>query len=320
MPLQQRCRHSIRPQVPRNSRQKPFRMNDHHTSVNTAVYDASGRDRIALSAWRVMFSEIRDCRELIYRLLVRNIAGQFRQSFLGYVWIVLPPLATALVFTLLQRAHIVSVEMTADALPYFLFVMLGSMVWGYFTQFSSMATTSISSAGPLVSKIYFPREVLVISGAGIAVINLLVRLLVFVLALAIAGYAVSWKAVYCLPLMIPLTFLALGVGFVFAPINAMMNDVSRVLEFLFGFGMFLTPAVFPTPELAPETGLSNVVLFWAHHLNPVSYYLYAMHELLETGALTMGPGLVATIIFSFLVFFLGWRFFHICEPLLAERI
>lgn len=287
---------------------------------NEVIYDASGRDRIEWSAWRVMFREIWESRELIHRLLVRNIAGQFRQSFLGYVWIVLPPLATALVFSLLQKAKVVTVEMPAEALPYFLFVMLGSTVWGYFTQFSSMATTSISSAGPLVSKIYFPREVLVVSSAGIAIMNMVVRIVVFVLAVLLSGYALTWNALWCLPLFIPLTLFALGVGLIFAPINAMMNDMGRVLEFVFGFGMFLSPAVFPTPPLDFGAGIGNNLLFWLHHINPVSYYLYAMHELLEFGSLTIGPGLVATWIFSALTFFIGWRFFHVCEPMLAERV
>ena len=63
----------------------------HDSSQKVAVYDAMGSDRVALGAWRVMFRELWDYRELVKRLIYRNIAGQVRQSFLGYVWISFRP-------------------------------------------------------------------------------------------------------------------------------------------------------------------------------------------------------------------------------------
>ena len=288
--------------------------------VLITVYEASSRDRVSVGAWLRMFREMAENRELIHRLVFRNFSAQFRQSFLGYLWVAFPPIATTVVFALLRQAQIVNVSMPEDAMPYALFALVGTTIWGFFTQLTMMATTSISNAGALVSKIYFPREVLVLCAAGNAVINMAIRAVVIVLTFALFLYVPHWQAVFAPLMLLPLAALALGMGLFFAPINTMMNDMSRILEFAFQFGMFLAPTVYPTPSLENAAGGWQQALYWVHTLNPVSHILYAINDLVTTGTLHAGPGFVISVIFSFLVLALGWRFFHICEPLLAERL
>lgn len=284
------------------------------------IYDPTGGDRFSARAWRTMFAELWECRELIHRLVARNISGQFRQSFLGYVWVALPPIALTIIFSLLREARIVNVPMAADAMPYALFALTGTTIWSSFTQTVSMATTSISNAGTLVSKIYFPREALVLSAVGNSMVNILVRLVVLILAFVLFGYLPAWQAIFIPLLFIPLFALALGLGFLLAPLNTMMNDTSKMLEFLFQFGMFLAPTIYPTPILAEATTDWQTGLYWLHNLNPVSHIMYAVHGLIEHGTLAGTLGLSVSVMLSFLVLALGWRFFHICEPFLAERL
>jgi lipopolysaccharide transport system permease protein len=286
----------------------------------STIYDSTGRDRISLSAWRSMFRELRDYGELVQQLVFRGFSAQFRQSFLGYLWVILPPVATAIVFTLLRKAQVVNVPMAENAMPYALFALIGTTVWGFFTQVSMMATNSIANAGNLVSKIYFPREVLVLSAVGNGVVNLLIRLVVLALSFALLQYAPHWQVVFAPLLCLPILALGIGLGLFFAPINTMMNDVGRMLEFLFQFGMFLAPTVFPTPILSAGVDGWQQALYWVHTLNPVSHDLYAIHSLIETGTFHLTAGLQVSTVVSFLVLFLGWRFFHICEPFLAERL
>lgn len=287
-------------------------------SDSITVYDASGRERIALGAWPHMLRELWSSRELIWRLVSRNFSAQFRQSFLGYAWVALPPVATTIVFALLRRAQIVNVPMPEGAMPYALFALIGTTIWGFFTQATMMATTSIANAGSLVSKIYFPREVLVLSAVGNAVINLLIRMAVVVLTFGVLLHAPHWQVVFAPLLLVPLLAFAVGLGLFFAPVNTMMNDMSRILEFGFQFGMFLAPTVYPTP--APGGGSWQNALYWVHTLNPVSHFMHAINALIETGKFHFTPGLAVATGLSFLVLALGWRFFHICEPLLAERL
>jgi lipopolysaccharide transport system permease protein len=284
------------------------------------VYDALGRDRVALTAWRVMFVELWRFRELIHRLLVRNVTAQFRQSFLGLMWIVLPPVATAAVFSMLKAADIMVVPMAEGAMPYALFALVGSTFWGFFSQVTMAATGSITNAGPLVSKIYFPREVLVFSSIGAALINLAVRLVVVALTAAALGYTPHGASLAGLLVIVPMMALGLGLGLLFAPLNAMTTDTGRLLEFAFQFGLFLAPTVYPTPMATGGAGRWSEVLYWVHHVNPFSHFLYAIHGLMEHGAVPNADGLAVASVISFLALAIGWRFFHACEPLVAERL
>ena len=119
--------------------------------MQTTVYEASAWDRVSLGAWARMFRELASNRELIHRLVFRNFSAQFRQSFLGYLWVAFPPVATTIVFALLRQAQIVNVPMADGAMPYALFALIGTTVWSFFTQVSMMATTSVAYAGTLVS-------------------------------------------------------------------------------------------------------------------------------------------------------------------------
>lgn len=284
------------------------------------VYDSSGRDRISLSAWGVMFRELWEFRELIHRLVMRNFSAQFRQSFLGYVWIIFPPVATTLVFALLKQAQIVNIPMEGRDIPYILFALIGVTVWTTFTQFTMSATGSIAGSGTLVSKVYFPREVLVLSGAGNAFINSLIRLAVVALTFVLVGYAPAWQVVFAPLLLVPMIAFAIGLGLFFAPINTMMRDMGRAMEFLFQFGMLMAPTVYPTPAIERAETPAAQLIFWVHSLNPVSHTLYAIHDLIDKGSFALTSGLVVSTVIGFLVLALGWRFFHICEPLLAERL
>lgn len=288
--------------------------------MKLTIYDAANSDRISIRAWKTMFQELWEYRELTQRLVLRNIAGQFRQSFLGYLWIALPPIATTLVFSLLRRSNIVNVPMPEGAMPYALFVLVNTTIWQFFTQLSIQATGSIASGGALVSKIYFPREVLVFSQVGSALINLGVQTLVIIIMLVFLRYIPHWSA-FAIPFfLIPVALLSLGIGMLLAPINAMMHDISRMLSFLFQFGMFLSPTVYPTPDPALIVTRWQLVLYWCHTLNPVSHFINAADAAIQGNTIRMGTGFFFATVVSVLIFLIGWRFLHICEPLVAERL
>ena len=267
-----------------------------------------------------MFRELAESRELISRLVKRDMASQFRQSFLGYVWIILPPVATTIVFTLLRKANIINVPMPEGAMPYALFVLIGTTIWGLFTQITIMATTSIANAGNLVSKIYFPREVLVLSAVGTGLINVLIRLMMVALVFVLFKYAPHWQVIFAPLLLIPVILFGVGLGLMFAPINTMMNDMSRMLEFAFQFGMFLTPTVYPTPTLGNADSIWQQGLYWLHTVNPVTHFIHGLHSLIESGTFSPDRGFLISCILSVVVLLCGWRFFHVCEPMLAERL
>ena len=303
------------------------RVKDQSMLKPLTVYEAFSPDRVGLDAWRTMLAELWRYRELIQRLVMRNIAGQFRQSFLRYFWVAIPPVATALIFGMLRRSRILNIDVSMGEIPYPLFVLIGTTYWGFFQQVTIMATTSISNAGSLVSKVYFPREVIVFSSVAGALVNLAIRLVVLILAFFVFSYTPHMQILFAPLLFVPLCLLGTGIGLLLAPIDTMMRDMSQALNFLFQFGLFLVPAVYRTPSLseAYQTIGSNhinwkMLVFWAHNLSPVSHMIRTAVSLIENGTVGSWMALSIASICSLLVFLIGWRFFHICEPLLAERL
>lgn len=289
-------------------------------SNKVTVYDSVGSGRVGLSAWRSMWAEVSEFHELIARLMIRDVVGQVRQSFLGYAWIALPPIMTALIFTLLRQAQIINVPMKDGDMPYALFALVGSTIWGLFSQVTSQATGSIARAGPLVSKIYFPREVLLLSAQGSALINLAIRVCIIALTFLILGYAPHIEVLLAPLYLLPVILFGLGLGLILAPINTMMRDVNRVVTFGFQFGMFLAPTVYPTPAISDIGSRWEWVLYWIHNLNPVSHFMQAIQMLINTGTVHWDAGLTVATMICGLTLLMGWRFFHVCEPLLAERL
>jgi lipopolysaccharide transport system permease protein len=221
---------------------------------------------------------------------------------------------------MLREAAIVDVPTAGMNMPYALFALIGITVWGMFTLLVISATASISAGGALVSKVYFPREVLVLSSVGGALINTLIRAFVVLLSFVLFNYLPHWQMIFIPVVMLPLVALAVGLGLFLAPINTMMHDMSRVMDLIFQFGMFLVPAIYPTPDLEKANTIWQAGIFWLHKLNPVTYFIDATRSLIANGTLDLTPGLIASSVLGFLMLAMGWRFFHACEPLLAERI
>ena len=99
-------------------------------------------------------------RELLWRWVSRNVKVRYKQSFLGVAWAVLQPLSTTLLFTLVF-AYLVPVA--TDGVPYPIFYYSALLPWTLFASSVSFGTQSLVSNMNLVTKIYFPKEILPVS-------------------------------------------------------------------------------------------------------------------------------------------------------------
>ena len=273
-------------------------------------YTPSGHIGMGFGAWREMVQELWESRELTWRLFLRDFSARYRQSLLGYVWAFLPPLIMVATFTWLNRNNILPVGETK--LPYPVYVLLGTTVWQLFASGLTGATQSLVGASALITKINFPREVLVLSAFMQSLLEFFVRC--FLLVAAFAFYRiVPSPAILLLPLAIlPLCLLTLGLGYIFALINGVLRDAGQIITFLLTFWMFLTPVVYP----AATTGAKSVL----NVANPVSPFVIAAQDLAAHGALSQPQNYLIGCGVSLVVFLLGWRLFHLTETRIVERV
>lgn len=248
-----------------------------------------------------MFNELTASRRLIWLLMMRDISVRYRQSMLGYVWAVIPQIVTVGAFTVLNAWRIVPMGKTT--IPYVIYAAWGISVWQLFAGCLSACTTSLASAGSLVTKINFPRESLVIAAIGQPIFDFLVRLIPVCAVFVWYGVSPSWSIMF-LPLVLgPIIFLAVGFGFTLSIANLALKDTGNALGTALTIGMFLTPVLYPPPVRWPFT-LINAV-------NPLSPLLSATQDLVAFGSITRPIPFAAAYLVAILVFLVGWRTFRV---------
>jgi homopolymeric O-antigen transport system permease protein len=219
---------------------------------------------------REMAVDIWSGRELAWRLFIRDLSASYRQTWFGYAWAFLPPLANALTFVFLHSQGLF--ETGATTVPYAAFAMIGTLLWQIFVDALNSPVTSLLQAKPMLTKINFPRESILIAGLGMVCFNFLIRLVLL-------GAVLLWFKVPITAsiLLFPVGVAALvtcgfAVGLAISPIGGLYADVSKALPMITSFWMLLTPVVYP----AKETGLAGMLTAW----NPVSPLIITTRQFL----------------------------------------
>jgi lipopolysaccharide transport system permease protein len=208
----------------------------------------------------INFAEIWEYRELMYFFVWRDIKVRYKQTAIGAAWAILQPLATMAVFTLFFGRL---AKIPSDGLPYPVFYLSALLPWMYFSQSLSSATNVVVENQRVITKVYFPRVILPISGVLGGLVDLAISFVVLIVMVLYYGMPIGLNLLY-LPLFILLAMLtALGAGFWLSAMNAVYRDVRYVLPFLVQFWMFASPVAYPS-SLVPERWR------WVYGLNPLA--------------------------------------------------
>lgn len=275
------------------------------------VYQPNHILKAGVRIWTEMFRELVDFRSLIWRLVVRDISARYKQSFLGVLWAFLAPLALMIVFVWIKGKNILPIGETA--MPYAAFVFLGQMIWFLFSHGVTSSANSLVNAGSMLTKINFPREVLIFSSIAQTIFEFVIRIPLLALVFLWVGFMPQWTILLVPFILIPLFLMLVGAGFFASLFNAVIRDTSSVLGILMSLGMFATPVIYPPPTTWPLS-------FWINCANPVSGFLTASRDLATFGYMTDPTNYFFAALFGLLLFFVGWRIFHLTEPRVAERI
>jgi lipopolysaccharide transport system permease protein len=268
------------------------------------IYTPDSVSRLGWHIWLIFISELLNSRELIWRLILRDVSARYRQSILGYLWAVLPSIATVSVFTVLTQSRTIPVAETS--LPYVAHALWSISVWQLFAGCLSGCTNSLANAGSLVSKVNFPKEALVMATIGQPLLDFMIRLIL--VALVFIGYEVPFRGqmIFVPFILLPVILLATGLGLVLSIINLVLRDIGNILSMALTFGMFLAPVLYPPPTMWPSN-LINI-------LNPLSPLLIASQDVIAHGSLLQPVAFLFSCLFSVLVLLVGWRLFRLAIP------
>ncbi len=259
---------------------------------------------------RSMGRDLLAARELAWRLLVRNISAQYRQSLLGYAWAFVPPIFTSLIWIFLQSQKVLGVGDTG--MPYIVFVITGTVLWQTFVEALNSPLQMVNESKSMLTKINFPREALILAGVGQVVFNFLIRALLLVAVLL--WFRITPQASLLLvPLgVIALILLGSSVGLLLTPIGMLYQDIGRGLGFATSAWFFLSPVIYPVPNASFAASLIE--------MNPVTPLLVATRDWLVLGSTDLWPAFLWVTGGSLILLLLGWIQYRIAMPHLISRM
>jgi lipopolysaccharide transport system permease protein len=208
-------------------------------------------NRPAGAAWLHVgdhLARLREYSDLLYTLSLHRISVRYKQTSLGFAWALLQPLMMMAIFT---AVFSVLARMPSEGMPYALFAYSALLPWTFFNTAVSSATNSLVAHTHLITKVYFPREILPITYLIAALFDFAVGFLVLMGLMGWYHVPLTAQALNLVPLVGLLGGWALAVSLVLAAIQVRFRDVGVVLPVLLQILMFASPVIYPL-SVVPE--------------------------------------------------------------------
>ncbi len=254
--------------------------------------------------------EIWQYRELLYFFTWRDLKVRYKQTTIGVLWAIIQPVASMVVFSIFfgKLAHIPS-----DGIPYPIFVYTGLLFWQFFSAALSQTSNSLIGNASIVTKVYFPRILLPISGVMIQFVDFFIASTVLVGLMFYYGFVPHLSGILVLPLLLLITFLAsVGGGLFLASINVKYRDVKYALPYFIQILLFITPVIYPA-SLAGKYS-------WILALNPMTGVIKGARGALLGNEPINWLLLLISFVAVTVLFAIGWYFFKKTERYFADII
>jgi len=241
-------------------------------------------------------------------LAQKDFKLRYRNSVLGFFWSLLNPLAYMIVLTIVYM-----MLMRVNIPNFAAWVLIGLLIWRFFTVGTSQGLICIVSNPSLVTKVYMPRYLIVLSSSLANLLGAVLEFAIFIPLLILLG-VIPGVVLLFLPVIILLEFLIVfGCSLSLAPLNAKYRDFSQIWEVVLQLGFFLCPIVYDE-QLVPAR------FRFAYSLNPISRLMESardifLHQQLPT---TFDIGIVCIAVTILIL--IGAAIFHLLEPKLAEEL
>ncbi len=256
-----------------------------------------------------IFKELYAYREMIFSLVHRDLKGRYKGSVLGFAWTFLNPLLQLAVYTM-----VFSIIMRNGIKDYYLFLFVALVPWIFFSSSVSGGAGCIRGQSGMITKIYFPREVIPISFVTSQFVNMLLSLIVVFAVLLISGKPMSIEALLFLPLIMIIEYLiALGLTMLISSITVYWRDVEYFVGIIMMAWQFATPVMYGLDQI-PQA----LVPFF--NINPMTPVIVAYRDILYYGQIPELSTLISAIIFGVLITIVGWLVFDRLKRHFVEEL
>jgi lipopolysaccharide transport system permease protein len=262
-------------------------------------------------AWlELRLREVWMYRELLYFFVWRDLKVRYKQTAVGVAWVILQPLMSMGAFTLFFGRL---AKLPSDGLPYPVFYFAALAPWTYFATALTKTTNIVVGSQNLITKVYFPRLILPISGVVSGLVDFAISFVVLLALVLKYGLRPGVHAIW-LPFLVLLALAtALGVGLWLSALNALYRDVGYVLSFVVQFWMLASPVAYPS-SLVPAKWR------WLYGLNPMAGVIEGFRWSLTGHGQPPNELMLASAVAVAVILVTGLMFFQRMEGTVADLV
>lgn len=246
-------------------------------------------------------------RELIKNLTIAELKNRYQNTSLGFLWSLLSPLLMAGVLYFVFR-HLFGQEEN-----FAINLLVGIMAWRLFANGTSTALNAIVGRPNLITKVYIPRQILVLSSV---LTNIISSLLEFIILLPII-FILSGQlplSVLLFPLVHVVYFwFIFGIGLFLSSVYVYFRDINQIWQVIVQVLFFCSPIFYPL-AIVPD------YLMPYYQVNPVTQFIIIYRDVMVTGNLPSLYSTVIVIVFSLAAYIIGYLIFHKLQRRFAEEI
>ena len=220
-----------------------------------------------------MFKRLREYKDLLLVFIWREFLIRYRQSIMGILWAVVQPLSMMLLFTFVFS---VILKLKIADYPYVLFFYSGLLPWIFFFSSVTYSIPSLTNHYNLITKIYFPREIIPISGIAISFADFIIAFLLYLALIFFYHVHLTLNFLWFIPLTIILIMFSASVALFFSALNVYYRDVKLVSGFLLQLWFFASPILYSVDKVSLKW---KVILF----LNPLTFIIENMRRVTIEG-------------------------------------
>lgn len=255
-------------------------------------------------------------RVILREMVATDFKLRYQDSLLGYLWSLARPL---FMFGVLYVVFVYVFDVGGSIPNYPTYLLLGIVIWTYFTEMTQRSVAVIVERGDLVRKIALPRHLFVIAVSASATINLLLSLVAVFMAALLSGASVSPYFPLVIPLLLQLYILGLGVSFMLSALYVKVRDVSHLWDIATQAGFYGTPILYPislVPILFQDFVLLNPV---AQIMQDLRYLLVTDDSVTVWANNSIAQGLIPVAL-TLVLFVIGYLYFTKAQVSFAEEV
>lgn len=256
-----------------------------------------------------MISELYQYRELLKTSIKKEIRGKYKASFLGVLWSFINPLLQVLVY-----AIVFPYMMRDTGDDYIIYLVTGILPWTFFQTVINECVISVKKNSGIIKKVYFPRVILPLSSAISGLINFFISCLIILFFCLIFKVGFSWHFLYAIPLAIIECVLALGIGLALGAVDAYVQDLEYIVNFILMMAFYGSPIVYQMSLFESNTLFLKII-----QLNPMTKIIMGYRDAYLYHVTPPLTDFIYVSVIACIVLVLGYMIFKKLEKGFAEQ-